>query len=147
MLDTRHWNMRTSSAKYTRHSKLSSWNSLWASSYFSYPALQSISINFLLGLLNSSLYNYFAKGIINNTNSIQLTGIHALPYIQPDQSFQSEIEFQVEKILERKLIDSDYDYSEEQQVIDNLVFNFFARNFDLTSESRKKIKKYYSINS
>ncbi|MFO7796452.1 MAG: N-6 DNA methylase, partial [Promethearchaeia archaeon] len=41
------------------------------------------SIEYILGLLNSSLYNYLAKGIINNTNSIQLTGIHSLPIILP----------------------------------------------------------------
>ncbi|MEJ2277822.1 MAG: TaqI-like C-terminal specificity domain-containing protein, partial [Candidatus Lokiarchaeota archaeon] len=43
----------------------------------------SPSIEFFLGLLNSSLYNYLAKGIINNTSSIQISGIHALPIIIP----------------------------------------------------------------
>ncbi|GAH74294.1 unnamed protein product, partial [marine sediment metagenome] len=38
----------------------------------------SISIEYFLGLLNSSLYNYLSKGVLNNTSSIQLTGIHAL---------------------------------------------------------------------
>jgi hypothetical protein len=46
---------------------------------------KSVSIHYMLGLLNSSLYNYLAKGIINNTNSIQISGIHALPFISPDK--------------------------------------------------------------
>ena len=107
---------------------------------------KKISINFFLGLLNSSLYNYFAKGIINNTNSIQLTGIHALPFIKPDEKFKSKVEFQVDKIIEKKKQNPNYDYDKEQQVINNLVFDYYAKNFDLTISLKKKIDRFSSIN-
>ena len=60
---------------------------------------KSVSIHYMLGLLNSSLYNYLAKGIINNTNSIQISGIHALPFISPDKETKELIELQVDKII------------------------------------------------
>jgi len=38
------------------------------------------------------LYNYLAKGSINNTSSIQITRIHALPFVLPDGETKEKIE-------------------------------------------------------
>ncbi|NHJ20665.1 MAG: hypothetical protein EAX91_06985 [Candidatus Lokiarchaeota archaeon] len=105
----------------------------------------SASVEFLLGLLNSSLYNYFAKGIINNTNSIQLTGVHALPFIEPDPSFMAEIEAQVHNIIKNKMLNPDYNYVKEQKLIDNLVFNYFVKYHNFPLSLKKKLDKQYSV--
>jgi hypothetical protein len=104
----------------------------------------SISIEYLLGLLNSSLYNYLAKGIINNTNSLQLTGIHALPFIKPDEETQEEVGFLVKKIIEELKRDLGYDYQEEQAQIDKLIFNFHSEKFDFPISLWKKLRDNYS---
>lgn len=106
---------------------------------------ESISIKFMLGLLNSSLYNYFAKGIINNTNSIQLTGIHALPFIEPNSNIISKIEIQVQTIMEKKQNNPEYDCIKEQKIIDNLIFNFIVEKYDIPLELKTKLDKLYSI--
>jgi hypothetical protein len=105
----------------------------------------STSIEFILGVLNSSLFNYFAKGIINNTNSIQLTGIHALPFFDPDSRFKSEIEAHVQEIIDNKRLNHDYNYIEKQKIIDNLVFNYYVKNHNFPVSLKKRLDKDYSI--
>ena len=105
----------------------------------------SISIEYFLGLLNSSLYNYLSKGIINNTNSIQLTGIHSLPFIKPDKGTHEDVSSLVKKIVEKKKKNLSYDYTEEQKSIDNLIFEYYAKKFNLSKNLRKNIDKNYAI--
>ncbi|MFX1274116.1 MAG: class I SAM-dependent DNA methyltransferase [Promethearchaeota archaeon] len=105
----------------------------------------SISIEYMLGLLNSSFYNYLAKGIINNTNSIQITGIHALPFIPPERDFKEKIEKIVKKIILKKKTDINYDYSQEQRQIDDLIFNYHAKIFNLRRRLKTKIDEKYCI--
>ncbi|MBY9014796.1 MAG: N-6 DNA methylase [Candidatus Lokiarchaeota archaeon] len=105
----------------------------------------SISIEYFLGLLNSSLYNYLSKGILNNTNSIQLTGIHSLPFIKPDKRTHEDVSLLVKKIIEHKKKDLSYDYTEEQKSIDNIIFEFYAKRFSLSNNLRKNLDENYSI--
>ncbi|MFX1375419.1 MAG: Eco57I restriction-modification methylase domain-containing protein [Promethearchaeota archaeon] len=105
----------------------------------------SISIEYALGLLNSSLYNYLAKGIINNTNSIQLTGIHSLPFIKPELEFKEKIELLVSSIIKNKEKNLSYDYSKEQKIIDDLIFHFYAEKFKLPIVLKKELDSKYSI--
>jgi hypothetical protein len=109
------------------------------------PKKKSISIEFTLGMLNSSLFNYFAKGIINNTNSIQLTGIHALPFVEPESKFINEIETEVQNIMKNMRINQDYDYIKEQKKIDNLVFNYFVKEHNFPVKLKKKLDSNFSI--
>ena len=106
---------------------------------------KSISIESTLGILNSSLFNYFAKGIINNTNSIQLTGIHALPFFEPESNLKSEIEAQVHIIIENKKLNPVYNYIKEQKLIDNLVFNYFVKEHNFPLSLKKKLDNKYSV--
>ena len=106
---------------------------------------ESISIECILGFLNSSLYNYLAKGILNNTNSIQITGIHALPFMIPPEEIRSKVEDLVKQIISNKKKHQDYDYSEEQKRIDAIIFNFYSEIFNFTSELKKKLDKEYSV--
>jgi hypothetical protein len=105
----------------------------------------SISIEYFLGLLNSSLYNYLSKGILNNTNSIQLTGIHSLPFIKPDKGTHDKVSLLVKKIIERKKQNLSYDYTEEQKSIDNIIFEFYAKRFNLSQNLRKILDENYAI--
>ena len=105
----------------------------------------SISIEYFLGLLNSSLYNYLSKGILNNTNSIQLTGIHSLPFIKPDKGTQNAVSLLVKKIIENKKKMLSYDYSEEQKSIDSIIFEFYTKRFNLSQNLRKNLNENYAI--
>jgi len=105
----------------------------------------SISIEYFLGLLNSSLYNYLSKGILNNTNSIQLTGIHSLPFIKPDKGTHEDVSLLVRKIIENKKKNLSYDYTEEQKSIDNIIFEFHAKRFNLSQNLRKNLDENYAI--
>jgi hypothetical protein len=106
---------------------------------------KSISIQYMLGLLNSSLYNYLAKGIINNTNSIQITGIHALPFITPDKETKELVELQVNKIIQNKNINLQFDFVREQKLIDEIIFNFYAKKFNFSMSLKKKLDEKFSI--
>ena len=103
-----------------------------------------ISIEYFLGLLNSSLYNYLSKGILNNTNSIQLTGIHSLPFIKPDKGTHEDVSLLVKKIIENKKKNLSYDYTEEQKSIDNIIFEFYAKRFSLSQNLRKNLDENYA---
>ncbi|MFX0104561.1 MAG: class I SAM-dependent DNA methyltransferase, partial [Candidatus Hodarchaeota archaeon] len=104
-----------------------------------------ISIAYMLGVLNSSLYNYFAKGIINNTSSIQITGIHALPFIEPEYEIKEKVENLVNTIIKNKKKNLKYDYIKEQKDIDDIIFNFYAKKFTLTNNLKKFLDNNYSI--
>ena len=106
---------------------------------------KSISIEYFLGLLNSSLYNYLSKGIINNTNSIQISGIHSLPFIKPNKETQEEVEVLVKQIIENKKKNLSYDYTREQKSIDDIIFNFYAVRFNFSSKLKKKLEENYAI--
>jgi len=106
---------------------------------------KNISIEYALGLLNSSLYNYLMNGIINNTNSIQLTGIHALPLISPDNETKEKVEQLVKKIIEKKKKDLNYDHKNDQKIIDELIFDFYAKKFNFSQQFKEKLDNEYSI--
>lgn len=106
---------------------------------------ESISIHYMLGLLNSSLYNYLAKGIINNTNSIQISGIHALPLLTPDKETKELVELQVDKIIQNKKINLQFDFVREQKLIDEIIFNFYAKKFNFSMDLKKKLDEKFSI--
>ena len=106
---------------------------------------KSISIIYMLGLLNSSLYNYLAKGIINNTSSIQITGVHALPFIEPENEIKEKVEIIVKSIIKNKEKNLKYDYIKEQKVIDDVIFSFYAQKFKFPNNLKQKLDNEYSI--
>ena len=85
------------------------------------------------------------KGILNNTNSIQITGIKALPFIPHDNGIKEKIENLVRIIINNKKKDCNYDYTEEQKEIDNIIFEFYTKRFNFKENLKKKLNKYYSI--
>jgi len=107
----------------------------------------NLSIEYTLGLLNSSLYNYLMNGIINNTNSIQITGIHALPFIEPDNATKVKVEKLVKEILENKKKDPDYNFNLEQKQIDDIIYNFYRNKFGFKDDLKEKLDKQFSIYS
>lgn len=85
----------------------------------------NVSLYYLLGLLNSKLYNYFMKSIINTTSSIQFKDIKQLPFKYPDKNKMLEIKRLVESIISKKKSNLSCDYSEEQEKIDKLIFDIY----------------------
>ncbi len=106
---------------------------------------KTISIHYILGLLNSSLYNYLAKGIINNTSSIQITGIHSLPIIPPEKNTKQQVESLVDTIIRNKMKNLNYQFKNQQKEIDNLIFNFYSQKFHFPEALKEKLDKNYSI--
>ncbi|MFW9881878.1 MAG: class I SAM-dependent DNA methyltransferase [Candidatus Thorarchaeota archaeon] len=106
---------------------------------------KTYTIPYMLGLLNSSLYNYLAKGIINNTSSIQITGIQALPIISADIETKRLIEKLVNEIVSNKKHDSMSDYREYQKEIDDVIFNLYSNRFNFPLSLKKKLDKEFSI--
>jgi len=104
-----------------------------------------ITIPYMLGLLNSSLYNYLAKGIINNTNSIQITGIQTLPIISTDNETKIIVEKLVNEIIRNKEYNPNYDYTDHQKKIDNLIFKLYSNRFNFPLSLKKKLDKEFSI--
>ncbi len=103
-----------------------------------------ISIKYALGVLNSSLYNYLAKGIINNTSSIQITGLRALPFILPDAQIKQKIEGLVKRIITRKRANLSYDYAQEQKQIDEIIYEFYAQRFHFPDSLKKRLELKYA---
>ncbi len=107
----------------------------------------SISIEYMLGLLNSSLYNYLAKGIINNTSSIQLTGLHALPFVKPTIEVKKKVEFLVSIIIKNKRKNLNYNYASEQKQIDNIIYDYYSSKYNFPNSLKDKLDSKYSIYS
>lgn len=86
----------------------------------------NISLYYLIGLLNSKLYNYFMKSIINTTSSIQFKDIKQLPFKFPDKKKMIEVESIVTEIISKKKENPNYDYTKEQEKIDNIIFDIYG---------------------
>ncbi|MFW9945701.1 MAG: N-6 DNA methylase [Candidatus Odinarchaeota archaeon] len=106
---------------------------------------KTITIHYILGLLNSSFYNYLAKGIINNTSSIQITGIHSLPIIPPDNNTREQVESLVSLIIRNKMKNLNYNFKNQQKEIDNLIFKLYSQKFNFPEALKGKLDKKYSI--
>lgn len=96
----------------------------------------SFSLLFTLGLLNSSLLNYYAvhKPIIKNDEGkqpqIRLGDLKTLPIKIPDHKTQETIESLVEEILSKKAEDNLADTTDLEKQIDQLVYQLY----ELTEE-------------
>ena len=84
-----------------------------------------ISLWYLLGLFNSRLYNFLAKGILNTTNSLQIGDIRRLPFKYPARQKKSMVERMVKRIVKKLKKNPGYDYSQQQAQIDEVVFELY----------------------
>jgi hypothetical protein len=94
----------------------------------------SVSLWYMLGVLNSKLYNFLAKKVLNTTNCIQIDDIRRLPFRYPSQETKALIETLVKQIVENLRKHPGYDYSREKGQIDELIFELYGtpkrlRNF------------------
>ena len=95
-----------------------------------------ISIWYLLGLLNSKLYNFLAKGILNTTNCLQISDIRRLPFKYPSQEKKSAVEISVKQMVDKLKENPGCDYSEEQGRVDGVIFELYQ----VSKELREFIK-------
>ena len=103
---------------------------------------------FLFQLISRDIRNSIdTNGIINNTNSLQITGIHALPIIFPNNDVKEKVEALVNDILQNKKKNPSYNYTEKQKEIDNIIFQYYAQIFKFPSDLKSKLDKKYSIYS
>jgi hypothetical protein len=86
---------------------------------------KGVSLWYLLGLLNSRLYNFLAKGILNTTNCLQIGDIRRLPFKYPARRKKSAVERMVKRIVKRLKKNPCYDYSQEQARIDRVIFELY----------------------
>lgn len=86
---------------------------------------KDVSIYYMLGVLNSKLYTYLIKGILNMTNCVQIDDIRRLPFIYPTSQIKAEVEMLVFNIIENLKKHPNYDYSTEQNRIDELIFSLY----------------------
>jgi len=84
-----------------------------------------VSIWYMLGVLNSKLYNFLAKGVLNTTNCIQIDDIRRLPFRYPSQEAKALIETLAKQIVENLKKNPGYDYSREKAPIDELIFELY----------------------
>jgi adenine-specific DNA-methyltransferase len=77
----------------------------------------------VVGLLNSRLYNYIAKGILNTTSSIQIEDIRRIPLIDLSDDTAGKIDRLVKKIVLMLRSNSDADITPLRKEIDQLVTN------------------------
>ena len=95
-----------------------------------------ISLWYLLGLFNSRLYNFLAKGILNTTNSLQIGDIRRLSFKYPSRQQKSAVERMVKRIVKKLKKNPGYDYSQEQEQIDEVIFELYR----VPQERREFIK-------
>ena len=103
------------------------------------PKDRRVTINYLLGVLNSKFFNFLAKGILNTTNSIQIENIRSLPFIYPEVGTLNKIGYLVEKIVKKLKENPKSHFYKEQEQIDELVFNLYKTPKSL----RIYIKKHF----
>ncbi|MHA1758114.1 MAG: hypothetical protein ACTSVV_15175, partial [Promethearchaeota archaeon] len=77
--------------------------------------------------------------------SIQLTGIHALPFVMPDKKTKENVEKLVKIIIKNKEKNLSYDYTKEQKEIDKIIFNFHKKKFNFSDNFKRKLDKKFSV--
>ena len=89
-----------------------------------------ISIEYLLGLLNSNLIKYFLQSIASlkagGYYSYSSGILNQIPVIAPDGDFSNKIENEVKNLLENKRSNTHYDTSEYEKEIDKLVYKLYG---------------------
>lgn len=95
----------------------------------------SVSLKYILGLMNSTLYN-FIHSKTHNSTYISFPSIEALPYKEADKETVSRIEALVDIILMKKKADFNADTSAEEETIDSIIYNLFG----LAEEEKAMIK-------
>ncbi|MFQ6056771.1 MAG: Eco57I restriction-modification methylase domain-containing protein, partial [Methanosarcinales archaeon] len=96
---------------------------------------------YLIGLFNSNLYNYLAKGVLNTTSSLQVRDINNLPlkpYCEIDRDKMKNISEITKKIINNLKKDLTYNFTEYLKEINNLVYEIYG-----ISEETKKIIKFW----
>ena len=68
-----------------------------------------------------------------------------MPFISPDKETKKLIELQVDKIIKNKRNNLQFDFVSEQKVIDEVIFNFYAKKFNFSLNLKKKLDEKFSI--
>ena len=96
----------------------------------------TISPEFLLGVLSSTLTKYFVKAFINHGVDSQVEDV---PIVLPSKVEGKAIEDKVSEIVKELKAVPNYDYRPKLAELDELVFDLFG----LTSAERKEVQTWY----
>lgn len=96
---------------------------------------KSISLKFVLGVLNSKLMSYYfmrntAKSVRQMFPKLILEDLRKFPFKNPSHDIQKPIIFLVEQILEAKKRDPESDITLFENEIDSLVYNLYGLTKD-----------------
>ena len=91
------------------------------------PRKSTDPISFLLGLINSSLINYYFK-FYNQTNHVPIGELKKVPIPSISNSFKKQIEKLVDKILSLKK--QNHDTTSLEKEIDVLVYHLYELTYD-----------------
>ncbi len=80
----------------------------------------NISINYLIGLLNTDLYTRLAN-VVNNTSSIQIKDIRNLPFVYPDKETHDYVSNKTKEIIDKRKENINYDFSEMKSQIEEKI--------------------------
>ena len=92
---------------------------------------------FLLGVLNSDLFTYLAKRVLNASSSLQIRDLRRLPVPPLDPSRRAQIAGLAERCVELVRGDQDADIDEPRAALDEAVFGAFA----ITAEDREEVRR------
>jgi len=97
------------------------------------------SREYLLGILCSKLVKYFVKIFINHSVSAQVDSIKEIPIAIPNDNQKHSIENKVNEIIEHQRADSSYDYVNEQQELDSLIYQLY----NLSEQQIQEVEDWY----
>jgi len=93
---------------------------------------------YALGLLNSKVVRYMLKAVLNRTNNISSKYIKKLPYLEPSAKEKEKIANEIEDIVNKLKLNSEYDFSKQQNMFDEYFFNIYG----VSDNDRKLIEDF-----
>lgn len=104
---------------------------------------ENIDLKYILGLLNSKLYYYwlyFQGKRKGEMLELYQTPLSEIPILIANEVIQNDIIGLVTEIINYKKINKEYDITEKQNKLDNIIYNLFG----ITNEEIELIEKVYN---
>ena len=98
---------------------------------------------YTLGLLNSKLTWYFARKVLIRTNNISANYLRQLPYLEPSIKEKQKIATVVKNIVEKIKKTADYDYTTQQNKLDENFYKIFKLSKNTINEIEYFCNNFY----
>jgi hypothetical protein len=87
-----------------------------------------------LGYLNSKLCQYLARKVLHRSNIVATSFLKELPYKHPPKEIKARVAKLSALIVEKLMRDPNYDFSDMQRQIDNLIYELYETTPEMQSE-------------